>query len=143
MIAVNVGTGFGAAVAIPAQGSWHPLATEPGHVRLYGDPGTVEDVLSGPGLARLRKADPDGWRARFSTSLGGITRDLVLATGAWGGVRFCGGVMGAWDEMVDARLFAEAFDIDGPMAARLAQVPLARIVHPYPALVGLLNARID
>lgn len=142
MIAVNVGTGFGGAVAIPARDGWHPLATEPGHMRLPDGPGTVEDVLSGPGLARLRKADPD-WRGRFSTLLGRVTRDLVLATGAWGGVRFCGGVMGSWDETIDARLFFDAFDIDGPMAARLAQVPLARIVHPYPALVGLLNARID
>jgi len=143
MIAVNVGTGFGAAVAIPTRGEWNPLPTEPGHMSLHDGPGTVEDVLSGPGLARLRKADPDGWRARFSTLLGRTTRDLVLATGTWGGVRFCGGVLDAWDEMIDERLFADAFDIDGPMAGRLAQVPLARIVHPYPALVGLLNARID
>ena len=141
MIALNVGTGFGAAVALHSAGAWHPLATEPGHMRLPEGPGTVEDLLSGPGLARLKESDPD-FRARFSRALGGITRDLVLATGAWGGVRFCGGVTGSWDELIDERLFRAAYDVAGPMAERLADVPLARIVHPYPALLGLLHARI-
>lgn len=142
MIAVNVGTGFGAAVAIPTPDGWHPLATEPGHMRLPDGAGTVEDILSGPGLARLRGADAQ-WRTRFSHLLGRVTRDLVLATGSWGGVRFCGGVMGAWGEMIDRQVFDDAFFIDGPMAEHLAEVSLARIIHPTPALLGLLNARID
>lgn len=143
MIAVNVGTGFGAAVAVPTPDGWHRLATEPGHMRLPDGPGTVEDVLSGPGLARLRRSDPD-WRARFSHLLGRVTRDLVLATGAWGGVRFCGGVMvTAWDEVIDRAAFDAAYVTEGPMAGRLAGVSLARIIHPTPALLGLFNARID
>ncbi len=144
MIAVNVGTGFGAAVAVPGRGEWHPLACEPGHMLLSGGPGTVEDMLSGPGLARLRETGGDV-RAPFSKALGQVTRDLVLATGSWGGVRFCGGVLGAWDTVIDEAAFHEGFgsDGDGPMASRLAAVSLARIVHPYPAMLGLLNAPVD
>ncbi len=142
MIAVNVGTGFGAAVAVPASGGWVPLATEPGHMRLPDAPGTIEDVLSGPGLARL-KGDTGDARIAFSQLLGRVTRDLVLATGAWGGVSFCGGVMGAWDTVIDRPTFDAAFDMPGPMADRLAMVPLARIIHPQPALLGLLHAPVD
>jgi len=144
MIAVNVGTGFGAAVAVPARGAWYPLATEPGHMLLGEGPGTIEDMLSGPGLARLRETGGDV-RGVFSTALGRVTRDLVLATGSWGGVRFCGGVMGAWDDVIDEATFHEGFGADstGPMAERLAAVTLARIIHPLPAMLGLLNAPID
>ena len=142
MIAINVGTGFGAAVAVPTRSGWHPLASEPGHMSLPDGPGTVEDILSGPGLARLRSG-PDDPRPRFSTLLGRVARDLVLATGAWGGVRFCGGVLGAWNDVVDTAAFYDAFDIPGPMADRLAEVSLARIIHPHPALLGLLNAPIE
>ena len=139
MIAINVGTGFGAAVAVPVAGGWHPLATEPGHM-LHGQ-GTVEDILSGPGLAKLG-IDSDSQRAVFSALLGRVTRDLVLATGSWGGVRFCGGVLEAWDTVIDADAFFAAFDVPGPMASRLAGVSIARIVHPNPALLGLFHARI-
>ena len=141
MIAVNVGTGFGAAVAVPVQEGWHPLATEPGHVLLPDGRGTVEDVLSGPGLARLR-LHSDSPREAFSALLGRVTRDLVLTTGSWGGVRFCGGVLEAWDEVVDTEVFFAAFDVPGPMADRLARVSLARIAHSNPALLGLFHARI-
>lgn len=145
MIAVNVGTGFGGAVAVPVRGAWYPLAAEPGHMLLSGGPGTVEDLLSGPGLARAREQGGADIQARFSAALGQVTRDLVLATGAWGGVRFCGGVLGAWDEVIDDDAFFEGFDTDpeGPMAPRLAGVSLARIIHPHPALLGLLNAPIE
>jgi len=141
MVAVNVGTGFGAAVAVPVRDGWHPLATEPGHVLLPDGRGTVEDVLSGPGLAQLR-LDSAASRADFSALLGRVTRDLVLATGAWGGVRFCGGVLEDWDTVVDGKVFLTAFDIPGPMADRLSRVSLARIIRRNPALLGLFHARI-
>jgi glucokinase len=141
MVAINVGTGFGAAVAIPTGNGWHPLATEPGHLHLPGsEDGEVEDVLSGPGYARRRAADPDA-KATFSALLGRMVRETVLATGSWGGVRFCGGVLNAWDDTIDIVAFMQACDRPGRMRERLATVPLDRIVHPFPGLMGL--SRVD
>lgn len=141
MIAVNVGTGFGAAVAIPTAWGWHPLATEPGHLRLPGSQdGEVEDVLSGPGYARLRASEPNA-RASFSALLGRMVREIVLSTGSWGGVRFCGGVLDSWDDTVDLPAFFDAYDSPGRMTARLGSVPMHRIVRPVPGLLGL--SRVD
>jgi glucokinase len=142
LLAVNVGTGFGASVAIPVAGGWHPLATEPGHLSMPDAPsGEVEDILSGRGHAALRETD-DNARIRFSALLGRVVRDLVLATGAWGGVHFCGGVLSTWEENVDTAAFLTAFDRPGRMAPRLATVPLHRIMHPHPALLGLSRVAV-
>lgn len=147
MIALNVGTGFGAAVCLPSATGWHALATEPGHMTLPGAPPwpgaeTVEDVLSGPGLARLRADQPDHAKRIFSTLLGDACRNLILATGSWGGVYFCGGVMDGWQQTVDDTAFRDAFDRPGAMADRLGKVPLHRIMHKTPALLGLSHATI-
>ena len=67
LLAVNVGTGFGAAVAMPLADGWTSSPSEAGHMSfgaqdeeelalLAGGEGTwstVEDVLSGPGLLAL------------------------------------------------------------------------------------------
>ena len=142
MIAVNVGTGFGASVAVPAGDGWVTLPTEPGHMLLPEAGMTVEHVLTGRSLARMKRDGTVDALDAFSRTLGRVTRDLVLATGAWGGVRFCGGVLATWEENVDTAAFLDTYDIDGPMKGRLAEVSLARIVHPHPALFGLLHARI-
>ncbi len=66
-IAVNVGTGFGAATAIRAgHGRWAIAAGEAGHMSLPGGPpdenagfagmSSIEDVLSGSGVVRLHAA---------------------------------------------------------------------------------------
>ncbi len=141
MVAINVGTGFGAAVAVPTAWGWHPLATEPGHLRLPGsEGGEVEDVLSGPGYTRLRSTDRKA-KAKFSSLLGRMVRETVLATGAWGGVRLCGGVLNTWEENVDVPAFMHAYDSPSRIREQLASVPLDRIVHPYPGLLGL--SRVD
>lgn len=70
MIAVNVGTGFGAAGLIRDAGSWTSFPSESGHMvmgasdgqelelfeRLSGDGLSVEEVLSGDGVRRLASA---------------------------------------------------------------------------------------
>jgi glucokinase len=71
MVAVNVGTGFGAATAIPAAGEWMTCPSEAGHMTLgpadteeaallaalvSGRMATLEDVLSGPGVSALYAA---------------------------------------------------------------------------------------
>jgi len=147
-LAVNLGTGFGAAVAVPTgAGRWTALATEAGHVHL--DPGVfaasgaamIEDVFSGPGLRRARSATPglapDRFRTEWSRLLGRIVRDLVQTTGAWGGVHFCGGLAEDFEVLVDRPAFGVGFRADGPMRARLERVPVRRITTEAPALRGL------
>jgi len=68
MVAVNVGTGFGAATAIPAQGGWLACPSEAGHMSLAPEgaeeaellaaivprrAATLEDVLSGSGVGAV------------------------------------------------------------------------------------------
>ena len=154
MLAFNVGTGLGAAVAIPGGASWRALSTEAGHMRfapvteheraLVGSVMTYEDVLSGDGWRMLEAQVPDPTKRRllFSGLLGRVAGDLVLATGAWGGVYFCGGVLDDWDDKVDAAAFDGAFEDKGPMTARMTVTPRLRILDPSPALVGLAHAEI-
>lgn len=71
MVAVNVGTGFGAATAIPTKGGWIACPSEAGHMSLAaanaeeaellaaitpGRNATLEDVLSGAGVGALYAA---------------------------------------------------------------------------------------
>ena len=157
-LVVNVGTGFGAALALPGAAGWRVTATEAGHVRLAGDatptageptPVTVEDFLSGPGLERYRsrlsgRGDAaELVRSGFSRALGAVVRDLVLATGSFAGVALTGGVLASWEALVDTERFFAAFDDHPTMAALLATVPVARIVHEAPALVGLAGAELE
>ncbi len=63
MLAFNIGTGCGAATALPCGGTWRTVPSEAGHMSLAVDnislnsrisPGaTVESVLSGDGVVRL------------------------------------------------------------------------------------------
>jgi len=65
MIAVNVGTGFGAAAIVPGVDGWAPHPGEPGHMSLgaadaeqldlIGGAGSVEGILSGRGVAFLHE----------------------------------------------------------------------------------------
>lgn len=69
MIAVNVGTGFGGATAIPTTAGWITNPGEPGHMtlgaldtgqlELLRDAGTVEELLSGRGVVRLYRCLAD------------------------------------------------------------------------------------
>lgn len=147
-IAINVGTGFGAACVVPVDGRWVPLASEAGHMCLgvmseteraaFEHVRRVEDLLCGAGLADLREAlGEDEAVRRFSAVLGRVCGDLVLATGAWGGAFLCGGVIQALADQLDVARFLSAFDDKGPMAARMAAVPVSRLRVPEPALRGL------
>ncbi|MFN3745278.1 MAG: ROK family protein [Hyphomicrobiaceae bacterium] len=174
-IAINVGTGFGAASAIRSRKRrWAVAAGEAGHMVLapstaeegavLGWGGTVEDFLSGAGVARLYAAhargregdagsgqhtaeavfalagrDPAAARTAqmFSRLLGRVAGDLVLATAAWDGAFLCGSVAKAWLEVADLTAFRAAFEAKGPMRARMARVPTFVISTPEPALLGL------
>jgi glucokinase len=166
MIAVNVGTGFGASAVIWRDGRWYTCPSESGHMTLGSVEGTtlppdtsVEDILSGSGLARLyehlagrtgnaarasdvfAEAGRDPAAARtvelFTAILGRIAGNLTLATCAWGGVYLCGSVATAWAEIADIGRFRDEFTRKGPMHARMLEVPTAVIRRDIAALYGL------
>ncbi len=180
MAVLGPGTGLGVAAAVSGEGRWHVVAGEGGHVgfspadhfetsllhHIWKTQRQVsrEDLLSGPGLARLHLAmaelgdvepvgdqpaaivsaardDPDGLAAQtvraFCRMLGGYAGDLALIYGAWGGVFLAGGVIGRLGGLFDAAGFRERFVAKAPMQERLALIPTFRIIHPYPALRGL------
>ena len=118
----------------------------------------VEQVLSGPGLLRLheamsgqRCADATDLRVRvdaqdaaaletltlFSTWLGRVVGNLVLNFGAWGGVYLTGGVIAGLGHALDAQAFRRGLEDKAPFAADLGAVPVQRILHPQPALLGM------
>jgi len=142
LIAINVGTGFNSAVAVPLRTGWTALSAESGHAALPRDARvsggeTVEDILSGPGLAQLRTREGDAAHTIFSETLGLCVRDLVLDTGSWGGVYLCGGVMQNAPEVIGRAAFLEALYRDGPMAERIRRVPVHRITASEPTLKAL------
>ena len=169
-LAVNVGTGFGAATAVRGGERWLVAAGEAGHMSLapatpeeaalLGWGRTIEDYLSGAGIARLHAAHDaaggertaeaifaasakDAVAARtsetFSRLLGRVTGDLVLATAAWDGAYLCGSVARAWLEVADVTAFRAAFEDKG-LRAHMARVPSYAITVPEPALLGLTYA---
>ena len=169
MLAANVGTGFGAAVAVPTRTGWTALGTEAGHMSLApadADEGAllesigtaeVEDAFSGPGYARLfgtathqggetvSPADPENQarkRSLYSRMFGRLLGDLALATGAWGGVFLCGGVMADLPRVMDVETVLGAFRDKGKMARRMERVALCRITADSPAFRALATAEI-
>jgi glucokinase len=166
MLAVNVGTGFGASSVIWRDGRWHTCPSEAGHMTLtvlamlpaLPAGASVEDVLSGSGLARLYERLSGGRSqqasdvfaeaacaygaaadavALFTDILGRIAGDLALATCAWGGVYLSGSVATAWAGIADIGRFRAEFVRKGPMRARMIKVPTAVIRRDMASLYGL------
>jgi glucokinase len=167
MLAVNVGTGFGASSAILRDGRWYTCPTESGHMTLGAVEAvalptdtSIETVLSGAGLAKLHErltggrhiapqqasevlamAGRDAAAGRtvelFTNILGRVAGDLALAHAAWGGVYLCGSVATAWAAIADAARFRADFVRKGPMHTRMLKVPTAVITRDNVALFGL------
>jgi glucokinase len=80
MLAVNVGTGFGAASAICRDGRWYTCPSEAGHMTLghveaiaaLPADASIESVLSGSGLARLHERLAGGARAGDTPEAAGV-----------------------------------------------------------------------
>lgn len=119
---------------------------------------SIEHVLCGAGLLRLHAAVTgrpvasvdvllDLWRqsdagARatlsvFSTWLGRVAGNLVLSLGAWRGVWLIGGVVAGLGPALDADDFRRGFEDKPPFDQDLAAVPVQRVLHPQPALLGM------
>jgi hypothetical protein len=73
----------------------------------------------------------------FTEVLGDVAGNLTLATGAWGGVFFCGGVIDAWIEQADHDRFRTRFESKGAMTTRMRRVFTGVITKPNIALFGL------
>jgi len=127
VLCIGVGTGFGGAL-------WTRLgvqAMEPGHEMLDGfefdHPVTVEDIVSGPGLDRLRQRGLDAEKM-FGEAFALALQRLVDRTQA-DAVFLIGGVVDGCPQVFQSYL-----------PARLS---VARISHPHPALLGAAAAAID
>jgi glucokinase len=172
LLACGPGTGFGVGVLLRAGRRMHAMASEAGHMRLGAatadearivahlvreqGPVAVEDVLSGPGLARLHRILADeksgaetivvaaragNGKARatidvFLRLFGRIAGDLALAFDARGGVYLAGGLGRALAPLVSSSPFRAAFEEHPPYESRLASIPTHIIVHPVPGLIG-------
>ncbi len=164
MLAVNVGTGFGAASLIRAESGWLSCPSEAGHMvlgatnseelelfqKFSGADLTVEDVLSGPGVRQLDDALGNAETDHVSSSAFGlmtpilarVSANLTLSSAAWGGVYFCGSVATAWWQLADLTEFRRLFCGNSKMTSRLEAVPLGLIQVEQPAFVGLAQMDI-
>ncbi len=150
-LVVNVGTGFGAALLIPTTTGWLSVATEAGHMTLgaieqrSGIEGaalgavSVEDRLSGLALSggTIQPFDRHPFSSAFGELFGAVCGNVVLATGAWGGVSLCGSVAAAWCRTGEFESFTSAFRDKGRMSKRMERVPVSEIILAHPVLIGL------
>jgi len=122
-----------------------------------------ERLLSGPGLANIDAAlraiagvsgeplPPEAVTARavagedpiavrsvelFCALLGAFAGDVALLHGAWDGVFIAGGIAPRLAGQLATGRFRARFEAKGRFASRLATVPAAIIVHPFPGLLG-------
>ena len=136
------------------------LAERFGHV-------SAERALSGPGLVWLyeavcaadgrtaerltppevtARALADGCAASreatglFPGWLGAVAGALALTLGARGGVFLGGGLLEPMGAAFDRGRFVERFLAKGRFASYLRSIPVARIRHPFPALLGAARA---
>jgi glucokinase len=153
-------------VSVPGEAGHMNLRTHDKKSGLVVDT-SVESVLSGTGVASLmaRFGPNDGSHrveypatsgaggserviaqsgqnleaCNFGDLLGEVAGNLALATGAWGGVFFCGGVIDAWKRNIDQKRFRTRFESKGSMTARMQQVFTGVITKPNVALLGLVQ----
>lgn len=181
---IGPGTGLGGAVLDHHESGPKATACEPGHMNLAPSAGelalwtgllaehgrvSVELLLSGEGLSRLRRAlaaqsgvpaerlEPAEITARalaggdrlcensvatFCALLGGVCGDFLLAAGAWGGLYLAGGILPRLVPLLRSSPFLQRFHQHGPLTSELQEVPVWLITHPSPGLVGAAHAPI-
>jgi len=127
---------------------------------------SVERVVAGPGLANILSAlaaiegkalpardDKALWEAalterdplaeaafdRWCLALGSVVGDLALAQGAEA-VVLAGGMLPRVQHLLPASGFHARFVAKGRFEARMAAIPIRRIVHPEPGLLGAAAA---
>jgi len=180
LLAMGPGTGLGLCLVVPdSERNWLINPTEAGHARLaavrqsqwdlfqrlpdLASLPCAEDLLSGPGLARLHRAlggppltpqaIPDAARrgdqlarrtvANWLECLGRFAGDAVLVTGSFGGVFIAGAVVRELHEFIEDGTFRRAFEGSGRMTGKLRQTPTAVIGLDEPGLFGLTYADVS
>jgi glucokinase len=188
MVAIGPGTGLGISILVTApDGTRVPLATEGGHAtmpagtdreaevlaflrREFGHV-SAERILSGPGLANLRRAlgrlegrareeefDPVGVTARaldgscelcrdavdmFCAMLGEVAGNAALTVGARGGVYIAGGIVPKLGEVFARSPFRTRFEAKGRMSPYVQAIPTFVVHHAQPAFQGLAGLVVD
>lgn len=121
------------------------LLSESGLLRLYevisGQSCTTVDEL----LSRLRKHENAALKTltAFSTWLGRNTGNIVLSLGGWGGVDLTGSLVGELGDSLDQHAFRRGFEDKAPFSSDLAAVPVYRIAHAHPALLGMAQIAFE
>jgi glucokinase len=171
------------AALLPTAGHGLPLVSEGGHSTLPAADGleaellavlreefghvSAERVLSGPGLANIRRSlarlhartvaplSPgeitrlglDGGDElcrlaleRFCLFLGGFAGNVALSYGAQGGVFLAGGILPRFPEFLAASGFRARFEDKGRFRDYLSAIPTWLITRPDAAFVGLAAA---
>ncbi|GAB5470776.1 MAG: glucokinase [Rhodospirillales bacterium] len=168
-LVVGLGTGLGMALLLPqADGRFLVQATEAGHAgclplvlarRAEAETFTLEQWLSGPGLARLHAslcgevADPkviasdSGQAARrtrrlFGEATAAVLRDAALMTGALGGLALIGSVAHALADDIASGLTQVLAD-PHPLQEMVQTLAVDLILHPDPAFLGLARMPLD
>lgn len=127
---------------------------------------SVERIVAGPGLANIHAAlaaiegravpardDKALWEAalvekdplaeaafdRWCLSLGSVAGDLALAQGA-DAVVLAGGMLPRVQHLLPQSGFHARFTAKGRFEARMAAIPILRITHPEPGLLGAAAA---
>ena len=172
---IGAGTGLGVAGLIPSDAGFRVIPGEGGHLgfspqseeqaalwRWLRDRNgrvTTEDVVSGPGLARIHsflggppitpeaigqaaRRDTQGLAARalalWLSCYGAFAGDLALHWLARGGVFLAGGIAARLLPQVDASPLIEAFLDKREHAGLAAEMPLSLVTDPDIGLLGAL-----
>lgn len=117
------------------------------HIRRTGTDRCGPDTLSAADIFRQRATDAAAGRSAemFERLLARTCGDLVLATGAWGGVFLFGSVLRGWRASASrTSVFETAFLSKGEMSGRMDQVPVHMVINDDAPLIGLArNAPFD
>lgn len=121
------------------------LISVTGLARLYEVVSSVPDVDVATIAARAEAGEASARKTMivFSTWLGRAVGNLVLAYGAWNGVYLTGSVFDTLGEALDEPAFRKGMEDKSPVAAELNAVPVYRIRHPNPSLLGLATLALQ
>jgi glucokinase len=72
----------------------------------------------------------------FFAILGSVCGDIALSTGCLGGFYLSGAMLEKMCDLIEVEYFLERFRDKGPFSEWCRDVPIARICHPYPGLLG-------
>lgn len=75
--------------------------------------------------------------AVFTGLLGAAAGNVVLTTGATGGIYLAGGILPRWGDLFDRALFRHRMEAKGRMRDYLARVPSFLVTAPDAAMIGL------